>query len=147
MTGMSALIEGSVWTEWTTTFARMESSGSSPRCFKEKAGCIPGKGFGEPVGASTLGKTRMLKLMLRLGRVALALRICGAGRKPARPPTFATYSTIMEYLRTLGSAAASSLLQKSGITLPFALGDKVSYFEGRSIWTLYDATSRVRLIL
>ncbi|KAF8332636.1 armadillo-type protein [Cantharellus anzutake] len=48
----------------------------------------------------------------------------------------------MEYLRTLGSAAATSLLQKSGITLPFSLGEKVSYYEGRSIWTLYDAISR-----
>ncbi|KAF8532504.1 ARM repeat-containing protein [Gautieria morchelliformis] len=48
----------------------------------------------------------------------------------------------MDYLRNLGSAAASSLLQKSGISLPFALGEKVISFEGRSIWTLYDAVKR-----
>ncbi|KDQ15249.1 hypothetical protein BOTBODRAFT_108853 [Botryobasidium botryosum FD-172 SS1] len=48
----------------------------------------------------------------------------------------------MDYLRNLGSAAASSLLQKSGITLPFSLGDKVSYYEGKTIWTLYEATKR-----
>jgi SCY1-like protein 1 len=52
----------------------------------------------------------------------------------------------MDYLRNLGSAAASSLLQKSGITLPFALGEKVISFEGRSIWTLYDAVKRVSYI-
>lgn len=50
----------------------------------------------------------------------------------------------MEYLRSLGTAAASSLLAKSGITLPFSLGNKVAYLEGRSIWTLYDAIKRVR---
>ncbi|KAI0058015.1 ARM repeat-containing protein [Artomyces pyxidatus] len=47
----------------------------------------------------------------------------------------------MEYLRTLGSAAVSSLVQKSGLNLPFSLGPKVS-FDGNSIWTLYDATKR-----
>ncbi|CAE6462416.1 unnamed protein product [Rhizoctonia solani] len=31
----------------------------------------------------------------------------------------------MDYLRSLGSAAASSLIQKSGLTLPFSLGDRV----------------------
>ncbi|GAB1521580.1 Nuclear aminoacylation-dependent tRNA export pathway component [Rhizoctonia solani] len=30
----------------------------------------------------------------------------------------------MDYLRSLGSAAASSLIQKSGLTLPFSLGDR-----------------------
>ena len=49
----------------------------------------------------------------------------------------------MEYLRTLGTAAASSLLAKSGITLPFSLGSKVSYLDGRSIWTLYEAVKKV----
>ncbi|KAG9031938.1 hypothetical protein FRB95_002074 [Tulasnella sp. JGI-2019a] len=48
----------------------------------------------------------------------------------------------MDLLRSLGSAAASSILAKSGLNLPFSLGDKVSYFEGKSIWTLYDATKR-----
>ncbi|KAJ6593651.1 armadillo-type protein [Mycena capillaripes] len=46
----------------------------------------------------------------------------------------------MDYLRTLGSAAVSSLVQKSGLTLPFSLGSKVTTFEG--VWTLYDATKR-----
>ncbi|KAJ7755752.1 armadillo-type protein [Mycena maculata] len=46
----------------------------------------------------------------------------------------------MDYLRTLGSAAVSSLVQKSGLTLPFSLGPKVTVFEG--VWTLYDATKR-----
>jgi hypothetical protein len=48
----------------------------------------------------------------------------------------------MDYLRTLGSAAVSTLVQKSGLTLPFSLGPKVTAYEG--IWTLYDATKRVR---
>ncbi|KIO18829.1 hypothetical protein M407DRAFT_31509 [Tulasnella calospora MUT 4182] len=48
----------------------------------------------------------------------------------------------MDLLRSLGSAAASSILQKSGLTLPFSLGDKVSSFEGKTIWTLHDATKR-----
>ncbi|KAF9453912.1 ARM repeat-containing protein [Macrolepiota fuliginosa MF-IS2] len=42
----------------------------------------------------------------------------------------------MDYLRNLGSA----LVQKSGLTLPFALGQKVASFEG--LYTLYDATKR-----
>ncbi|KAJ7502830.1 armadillo-type protein [Mycena galericulata] len=46
----------------------------------------------------------------------------------------------MDYLRTLGSAAVSTLVQKSGLTLPFSLGSKVTAFEG--VWTLYDATKR-----
>lgn len=52
-------------------------------------------------------------------------------------------SLSMEFLKNLGSAAATSLLAKSGITLPFSLGNKVAYFEGRSIWTLYEAVKRV----
>ncbi|CAE6446754.1 unnamed protein product [Rhizoctonia solani] len=47
----------------------------------------------------------------------------------------------MDYLRSLGSAAASSLIQKSGLTLPFSLGDRVIAY-GDPIWTLYDATKR-----
>ena len=53
----------------------------------------------------------------------------------------------MEYLRTLGTAAASSLLAKSGITLPFSLGNKVSHLDGRSIWTLYEAVKKVHSFL
>ncbi|KAF4599678.1 hypothetical protein EYR40_006777 [Pleurotus pulmonarius] len=45
----------------------------------------------------------------------------------------------MDYLRTLGSAAVSSLVQKSGLNLPFSLGSKVAY-EG--VWNLYDGTKR-----
>ncbi|KAL1942784.1 hypothetical protein VTO73DRAFT_5024 [Trametes versicolor] len=48
----------------------------------------------------------------------------------------------MDYLRTLGSAAVSSLVQKSGLTLPFSLGSKVTSFENRTIWSLYDGTKR-----
>ncbi|KAH9940496.1 uncharacterized protein BXZ73DRAFT_42907 [Epithele typhae] len=48
----------------------------------------------------------------------------------------------MDYLRTLGSAAVSTLVQKSGLNLPFSLGPKVVSFEGRTIWSLYDGTKR-----
>lgn len=47
----------------------------------------------------------------------------------------------MDYLRTLGSAAVSSLVQKSGLNVPFTLGQKVMSFD--SLWSLYDATKRV----
>ncbi|KAG8962609.1 hypothetical protein FRC03_003978 [Tulasnella sp. 419] len=47
----------------------------------------------------------------------------------------------MDYLRNLGSAAASSLLQKSGLTLPFSLGEKVHSYQG-TIWTLHDAIKK-----
>ncbi|KAG9099219.1 hypothetical protein FS749_001786 [Ceratobasidium sp. UAMH 11750] len=47
----------------------------------------------------------------------------------------------MEYLRSIGSAAASTLIQKSGIALPFSLGERVNN-TGESIWTLYDATKK-----
>ena len=66
-------------------------------------------------------------------------------------PVFAWTSSLyfysvsaMDYLRTLGSAAVSSLVQKSGLTLPFSLGPKVTSFENRTIWSLYDGTKRVR---
>ena len=49
----------------------------------------------------------------------------------------------MDLLRNLGSAAASSLLQKSGISLPYTLGDVVTEYNGKSIWTLYNATKKV----
>ena len=58
-------------------------------------------------------------------------------------PTDTSRNLAMDLLRSLGSAAASSLLQKSGLNLPFSLGDKVTYFEDKTIWTLYDATKRV----
>lgn len=48
----------------------------------------------------------------------------------------------MDYLRTLGSAAVSSLVQKSGLNLPFSLGAKVTTFEG--IYNIYEGTKRVR---
>jgi len=47
----------------------------------------------------------------------------------------------MDYLRTLGSAAVSTLVQKSGLNLPFSLGSKHSQVEG--YYSLYDATKRV----
>ncbi|KAF8606368.1 ARM repeat-containing protein [Ceratobasidium sp. AG-I] len=47
----------------------------------------------------------------------------------------------MDYLRSLGSAAASTLIQKSGIALPFSLGERVHGY-GDPIWTLYEATKR-----
>ncbi|KAF8629253.1 hypothetical protein AX17_005832 [Amanita inopinata Kibby_2008] len=46
----------------------------------------------------------------------------------------------MDYLRTLGSAAVSTLVQKSGLNLPFNLGIKVITFDG--ICNLYDAIKR-----
>ncbi|KAG6920078.1 hypothetical protein DXG01_010146 [Tephrocybe rancida] len=46
----------------------------------------------------------------------------------------------MDYLRTLGSAAVSSLVQKSGLNLPFTLGSKVTSLDG--ICALYDGTKR-----
>ncbi|KAL5484849.1 CEX1 [Sanghuangporus weigelae] len=48
----------------------------------------------------------------------------------------------MDLLRNLGSAAVSTLVQKSGLNLPFTLGEKNTYFEGRTIWSLYDGTKR-----
>lgn len=50
------------------------------------------------------------------------------------------FRRVMEYLRNLGSAAVSTLVQKSGINLPFTLGPKVSSCE--TFWTLFDATKR-----
>ncbi|KAJ8076987.1 Nuclear aminoacylation-dependent tRNA export pathway component [Marasmius tenuissimus] len=46
----------------------------------------------------------------------------------------------MDYLRTLGSAAVSTLVQKSGLNLPFSLGAKVASLDG--ICNLYDATKK-----
>ncbi|EJU03966.1 ARM repeat-containing protein [Dacryopinax primogenitus] len=48
----------------------------------------------------------------------------------------------MDYLRSIGSAAASAVLQKSGIAFPFSLGDKIGAFDGKTIWTLHDAVKR-----
>ncbi|KAI0031234.1 armadillo-type protein [Vararia minispora EC-137] len=48
----------------------------------------------------------------------------------------------MDYLRTIGSAAVLTLVQKSGLNTPFSLGHKVAAYEGESIWTLYDGTKR-----
>jgi len=49
----------------------------------------------------------------------------------------------MDYLRTLGTAAVSTIVQKSGLNLPFTLGKKLRPLGAPSIWTLYDATKRV----
>jgi SCY1-like protein 1 len=49
----------------------------------------------------------------------------------------------MDYLRTLGNVAVSTIVQKSGLNLPFSLGRKLSPLDASSIWTLYDATKRV----
>ncbi|KAE9408578.1 ARM repeat-containing protein [Gymnopus androsaceus JB14] len=46
----------------------------------------------------------------------------------------------MDYLRTLGSAAVSSLVQKSGLNLPFSLGPKVASLDG--ICSLYEGTKK-----
>jgi hypothetical protein len=46
----------------------------------------------------------------------------------------------MEYFRSLGT----SLLQQSGVVLPFALGERVAAFDREgTIWALYDAVKRV----
>ncbi|KAK2467839.1 hypothetical protein APHAL10511_000134 [Amanita phalloides] len=46
----------------------------------------------------------------------------------------------MDYLRNLGSVAVSTLVQKSGLNLPFILGQKLLSFDG--VCTLYDGTKR-----
>ncbi|KAF8070341.1 armadillo-type protein [Lyophyllum atratum] len=46
----------------------------------------------------------------------------------------------MDYLRTLGSAAVSTLVQKSGLNLPFSIGPRVTTLDG--ICILYDGTRR-----
>ncbi|KIM19635.1 hypothetical protein M408DRAFT_196262 [Serendipita vermifera MAFF 305830] len=48
----------------------------------------------------------------------------------------------MDLLRNLGSAAASSLLHKSGISLPYTLGERVTEYDGKSVWKLYDAIKK-----
>lgn len=49
----------------------------------------------------------------------------------------------MDYLRSLGTAAVSSIVQKSGLNLPFSLGTKLPPLDALNIWTLYDAVKRV----
>jgi hypothetical protein len=51
----------------------------------------------------------------------------------------------MDYLRTLGSAAVSTLVAKSGLNLPFTLGPKASSFGDTTPWILYEGTKRVRI--
>lgn len=47
----------------------------------------------------------------------------------------------MEYFRSLGT----SLLQQSGVVLPFAIGSKITDFDNEgTIWSMYDAVKRVR---
>lgn len=53
----------------------------------------------------------------------------------------------MDYLRTLGTAAVSSIVQKSGLNLPFSLGRKLPPLDATSIWTLYDGVKRVYITL
>jgi SCY1-like protein 1 len=48
----------------------------------------------------------------------------------------------MDYLRNLGSAAVSTIVQKSGLNLPFTLGSKVASLDG--VCNLYEGTKRVR---
>ena len=48
----------------------------------------------------------------------------------------------MDYLRSLGSVAVSTLVQKSGLNLPFSLGPKVTVLDG--IVNLYDGAKRVK---
>ncbi|KAI4521517.1 ARM repeat-containing protein [Schizophyllum commune Loenen D] len=45
----------------------------------------------------------------------------------------------MDYLKTWGSAAVSTIVSKSGLNLPFTLGPKVYT---NPIWTLYEGTKR-----
>jgi hypothetical protein len=65
---------------------------------------------------------------------------------PLRPRRTTSGPYSMDYLRNLGSAAASSILQKSGLSLPFALGEKISGFEGETIFTLHNAVKRVGVL-
>lgn len=46
----------------------------------------------------------------------------------------------MDYLRSLGHSAVSTIVQKSGLNLPFSIGAKVSTLH--QACTLYDATKR-----
>ncbi|TRM70299.1 armadillo-type protein [Schizophyllum amplum] len=46
----------------------------------------------------------------------------------------------MDYLKTWGSAAVSTIVSKSGLNLPFSLGPKVP--TTNTIWTLYEGTKR-----
>ncbi|KIY53084.1 ARM repeat-containing protein [Fistulina hepatica ATCC 64428] len=45
----------------------------------------------------------------------------------------------MDYLRTLGSAAVSTIVQKTGLNLPFSLGARV---HNEPFFSMYDATKR-----
>lgn len=49
----------------------------------------------------------------------------------------------MDYLKTWGSAAVSTIVSKSGLNLPFTLGPKVYT---NPIWTLYEGMKRVCLL-
>ena len=51
----------------------------------------------------------------------------------------------MDYLRNLVSAAVSTIVQKSGLNLPFTLGPKVASLDG--VCSLYEGTKRVRCFL
>ena len=50
----------------------------------------------------------------------------------------------MDLLRSLGSAAVSSIVQRSGLNNVCSLTEKVDFYDGRSIWSLWDGVARVR---
>jgi SCY1-like protein 1 len=57
--------------------------------------------------------------------------------------SFYLHNTTMDLLRTLGNVAVSTIVQKSGLNLPFSLGRRLSPIDASTIWILYDATKRV----
>ena len=65
-------------------------------------------------------------------------------RQSSSPAGVHTFTSLdMDYLRTLGTAAVSSIVQKSGLNLPFSLGAKFPPLDALNVWTLYNATKRV----
>jgi hypothetical protein len=88
--------------------------------------------------AATLRQRHVLELEAKLERC-----------RGASPPIILSFPSplAMDYLRAFGSAAVSTIVQKSGLNLPFTLGPKVSTFGDKTPWTLYDGTKRVRLPL
>lgn len=49
----------------------------------------------------------------------------------------------MDYLRNLGSAAVSTLVQKSGLNLPFTYSGAKLATHSDSLYSLYDGIKRV----
>ena len=102
-------------------------------------------------------KFRYLSLTYRLGPFPLRELVVVTCHRHSRdklvhhtshhPTSIIWYQWIprgMDYLRNLGSAAVSTLVQKSGLNLPFLLGSKLPQIEG--YFNLYDATKRVMLL-